>query len=92
MSKELCFWIDEAVITAKQARRRTERKKRKTGLVVHIELYKQERNNVNKAIKHAKALHFRAKLKEAASDSKKMFSLLGTLLNGQDRSDSLPNT
>ena len=83
MSKELCFWIDEAVITAKQARRRSERKKRKTGLVVHIELYKQARNNVNKAIKNAKALHFRAKLKEAASDSKKMFSLLNTLLNSR---------
>ena len=34
-------WINEAVIKAKQARRRAERKKRKTGLVVHIEIYKQ---------------------------------------------------
>ena len=32
-------WINEAVIKAKQARRRAERKKRKTGLVVHIEIY-----------------------------------------------------
>ena len=85
-------WIEEAVIRVKQARRRAERKRRKTGLVVRIELYKQARNNVNKAIKRAKARHFRAKLKEAASDSKKMFSLLGALLNGQDRSDSLPDT
>ena len=37
-------WINEAVIKAKQARRRAERKKRKTGLVVHIEIYKQARN------------------------------------------------
>ena len=83
-------WIDEAVIRAKQARLRAERKKRKTNLVVHIQHYKQAINNVNKAIKHAKAGHFRVKLEEAASDSKKMFSLLSTLLNRQDRSDYLP--
>ena len=31
-------WMDEAVIWAKRARRRAKRKKRRTGLVVHIEL------------------------------------------------------
>ena len=36
-------WISEAVIKAKQARRHAE--KRKTGLVVDIEIYKQARNN-----------------------------------------------
>ena len=66
------------------------KKRRRTGLVVYIELYKEARNNVNKAIKHAKAGHFRVKLQEAVSDSKKMFSLLSTLLNRQDRSDYLP--
>ena len=74
-------WISEAVIKAKQAKRRAERKKRKTGFVVHIEIYKQAKNNVTKVIKQAKASHFHAKLKDAASDSKKMFSLLSTLLN-----------
>ena len=67
-----------------------ERKKRKTGLVVHIELYTQARSNVNKTIKHAKAYHFRVKLEEATSDSKKMFALLSKLLNRKDWSDSLP--
>ena len=38
-------WISEAVIKAKQTRRRAKRKKRKTGLVVYIEIYKQARNN-----------------------------------------------
>ena len=84
-------WINEAVIKAKQARRRAERKKRKTGLVVHIEIYKQARNNVTKLIKQAKASHFHAKLKDAETDSKKMFSLLSTLLNRENRSDSLPD-
>ena len=64
-------WINEAVIKAKQAKRRAERKKRKTGLVVHIEIYKQARNNVTKLIKQAKASHFHAKLEDAASNSKK---------------------
>ena len=67
-------WINEAVIKAKQARRRAERKKRKTGLVVLIEIYKQARNNVTKLIKQAKASHFHAKSENAATDSKKMFS------------------
>ena len=84
-------WINEAVIKAKQARRRAERKKRKTGLVVHIEIYKQARNNVTKLIKQAKASHFYAKLKDAETDSKKMFSLLSTLLNRENRCDSLPD-
>ena len=84
-------WINEAVIKAKQARRRAERKKRKTGLVVHIEIYKQARNNVTKLIKQAKASHFHAKLEDAKTDSKKMFSLLSTLLNRENRSDSLPD-
>ena len=48
-------WISEVVIKAKQARRRAERTKRKTGLVVHSEIYKQARNNVTKLIKQAKA-------------------------------------
>ena len=84
-------WINEAVIKAKQARRCAERKKRKTGLVVHIEIYKQARNNVTKLIKQAKASNFHAKLKDAETYSKKMFSLLSTLLNRENRSDSLPD-
>ena len=60
-------WISEAVIEAKQGRRRAKlRKKLKTGLVVHTEIYKQARNNVTKAIKHAKASHFHAKLQGTA--------------------------
>ena len=84
-------WINEAVIKAKQARRRAEQKKQKTGLVVHIEIYKQARNNVTKLIKQAKASHFHAKLEDAATDSRKKFSLLSTLLNRENRSDSLPD-
>ena len=85
-------WTDEAVIRAKQSRRCAQRKKRKTGLVVHMELFKQARNILfkKKAIKREKARHFPFKLEEAVSDSKKMFSLLSTLLNRQDRNDSLP--
>ena len=68
-------WISETVIKAKQARRRAERKKHgKTGLVVHIQIYKQARNNVAKLIKQAKASHFHAKLEDAATDSKKKIS------------------
>ena len=60
-------------------------------IIVHIEIYKQARNNVTKLIKQAKASHFHAKLKDAETDSKKMFSLLSTLLNRENRSDSLPD-
>ena len=84
-------WISEAVIKEKQARRRAERKKQKTDLVVHIEIYKQARNNVTKLIKQAKVSHFQAKLEDAATDLKKMFSLLSTLLNRENRSNSLPD-
>ena len=66
-------WISEAVIKARQARRRA--KKRKTGLVVHTEIYKRARNNVTKTFKQAKASHFHAKIEDAASDSKNFFLL-----------------
>ena len=73
-------WIDEAVIRAKLARRSAEGKTQKTGLLF-TRIYTNRQENVNKAIKHAKARHFRVKLEEAASDSKKITSLLSTLLN-----------
>ena len=78
-------------IKAKQARRRAERRKRKSDLVVHIEAYKQARNNVTAAVKRAKACYFRAILKEAISDPKKMSSITNTLLNRHGRSVSLPD-
>ena len=83
-------WISEAVIKVKQARGRAERKKRKTGLVIPTEVYKQARSDVTKVIKHTEASHFHAKLEDGASESEKMFSLLITLLNREDRSDFLP--
>ena len=73
--------MNNDIIKAKQARHRAERRKRKSGLVVHIEVYKQARNNVFTARNHTKACYFLAKLKEAISDSKKMFSMTNTLLN-----------
>ena len=83
-------WISEAVIKAKQARGRAERKKRKTGLVFPTEVYKQARSDVTKVIQHTEASHFHAKLEDGASESEKMFSLLNTPLNREDRSYSLP--
>ena len=83
-------WISEAVIKAKQASGRAERKKGKTGFVVPTEVYKQARSDVTKVIKHTGASHFHAKLEDGASESEKMFSLLNTLLNREDRSYSLP--
>ena len=85
-------WIDETVIWAKQARRRAERKKQKTGLVVHMGV----RNNrqeiiLTKPLSVPKlaisVLHLR---KPRLIRGK--CSLLSAPLNGQDRSDSLPDT
>ena len=56
-------WMNYDIIKAKQARRRAEGRKRKSGLVVRMETYKQARNNVTAAVKHAKASYFQAKLK-----------------------------
>ena len=76
---------------AGQEARGTKETERKTGLVVHIEIHKQTRSNVTNLIKQAKASHFHAKLEDATTDSKKMFSLLSTLLNRENRSESLPD-
>ena len=61
-------WMNNDIIKAKQARRRAERRKRKSGLVVHIQVYKQARNNVSTARNLAKACYFQAKLKQTISD------------------------
>ena len=59
-------WVNNDITKAKHARRRGEWK-RKSGLVVHIEAYKQARN-VTTVVKHAKACYFQGKLKEVISD------------------------
>jgi hypothetical protein len=84
-------WINDSVRTARRARRRAERAKRKYGLVVHKQSYKKARQAVNKAIRQAKAEYFLSKVSDAASDSKKMFQIVDTLLHRKSRTQSLPD-
>ena len=84
-------WITDDVLKARQFRRRSERKMRKTGLVVDREAYKRARRSVTKSIENAKTNHFQTKLQEASSDPRKMFAVLNSVLNRGDRSGVLPD-
>lgn len=88
--RPLAPWMNDNILRARQARRRAERKKRSTRLVVDAELYKKARDKVTREIKLAKSRYFQEQL-DATSDPKKVFSIIDKLLNKSDRSDTLPD-
>jgi hypothetical protein len=84
-------WFNDDVLKAKRARRRAERKKRKSGLTVHIQAYNKAKIQVNKVSNIAKITHYHSEFEKASTDNKKTFSLLDTLLGEQDRSSVCPD-
>jgi hypothetical protein len=84
-------WINEDVLKARQARRRAERAKRKSQLTIHTQIYRQARLEVAKAIRRARTEYFQRELEDAGSDSRKMFSLLDSLLHRKTRAASMPD-
>ena len=61
---------------ANQGRRRADRRKRKSGLELDLEIHRHARIIVTKFIRSAKATQFQSKLNYAASDPRKIILFL----------------
>ena len=92
-------WMSAEIIAAKQQRRRAERKWRKSGLVVHRQIYASHRNKVNRMIRNARRQYMRDKVTNAES-TKELFSVTGEMLGASSGktfpssvpTDELPDT
>jgi hypothetical protein len=80
-------WYNESIRTAKQKRRRAERKWRKTDLTVDKELLKESQKEVSNLSEVAKKNYYNDKISENQNNPKKLFSISNSLLkNNKDRS------
>ena len=82
-------WYTPAIRKAKQERRQSERKWRKTELEVHRQRYVQLKSNVNMMISNAKTEYYKTIIAENKSDPKKMFGIVSELL-GRHKERILP--
>ena len=81
-------WYNADIASAKRASRRAERKWRKTGLMIHKQLYIVAHENVHKLIDRAKRKYYLEKIKEAP-DQKTLFKIVDDLLQ-VDQNAKLP--
>ena len=84
-------WIMPAVHSAKKARRRAERRWRKTKLEVDRQIYRQARNGCMVVVNKARAKHVRDTLNAASGDPRKMFSIVHNLLGKVSSLPVLPD-
>ena len=83
------LWYTNAIRTAKQKRRRCERRWRKTGLLVHMDMYVQEKRLVNDMIREARTEYYRVLIDENRQNPKRMFGVVSALL-GKENNCVLP--
>ena len=71
-------WYTPEIAAAKKRRSKCEQLWRKTGLTVHRETYKEERNKVNNLIVNTKQSFYNSKIKDC-TDQKSLFRFVNTL-------------
>lgn len=76
-----CAWFTGELCEAKQRRRATEHKGRKSGLAVHHELFMAARNDVMTLSTQAKATYYTDAVSKHSNNSKHLFRLASTLLD-----------
>ena len=83
-------WITQEIRDAKRARRRAERKWRKTGLTVHKQIYASKRNITNTLTLESKRNFVSRKINDS-NTSKDLFKICGDLL-GKNTTPTLPKS
>ena len=73
-------WFTDEVKEAKQLRRKLERQWLSSGLTIHLEMFKHQRNHVTKLIQESKTEYFSAKINDA-HDQKELFNLTNKLMH-----------
>ena len=82
-------WIDETIKEQKRTKRHAEMKMKETGLTVHHEIYKSERNKLNHMIERGKKEYYQKQISESSSQQSTLFKCADQLLNKR-KVDALP--
>ena len=82
-------WFNHDIKVAKQARRKLERKSKKTNSQTDCDAFKKQKNMVNHMLKDARTDYFSNLIKENGSDQRALFKISQSLL-GQKQENPLP--
>ena len=88
-SNTICF--TPSVRKAKLARRRAEKRWRRSRLEIDKQLFRKARNNVTQAIRRAKSRHVQSVLEAAGTDLHRLFSVFYDLLGKKTTAPILPD-
>ena len=73
-------WIDESIFCAKRKQRKYERMWRSSQLEVHLQMYKQQRDLVNKMIRAAKSQYYEEQVTQCGTNQRKLFGVVKSLM------------
>ncbi|XP_070550146.1 uncharacterized protein [Ptychodera flava] len=85
-------WYNDDIRAAKQVRRRYEKLWRDSGLMVHRQMFVNQRDNVNSMIDDAKTNFYTGMIEDSTSDSRRLFRAVSNLLGSDTRVDPLSDT
>ena len=85
-------WYDADLIAAKQKRRRSELRWRRSVLTVHRQMYIEQRQAVARLLKAKKSQYYSNQVKENASDPKMIFGLVDKLLQKKTETSLLQHS
>ena len=84
-------WLNEDFRSDKRKRRKFEQKWRKTGLIVHQEIFVEQRQLVSNLMKYLKTKYYADKIEECGTDQKPLFNVINSLQNKR-RAIALPSS
>jgi hypothetical protein len=82
-------WYNDEIHAARKEKKKMERKWRDTGLTVHKEIYREQKNKLTHMIENSKKEFYHDKINETKGDQKALFKCVNSLLY-RSRSSSLP--
>ena len=74
-------WLNEDFRSEKRKRKKFEQKWRKICLIVHREIFVEQRQLVSKLMKSLKTKYHADKIEECGTDQKAMFNIINSLQN-----------
>ena len=77
-------WYTDDITEAKKERRRREQQWTNTGLVVHRDIFTEQRNVVKGMITESKRTYFKDKINENASNPRALFSIIDKVLHRKE--------
>ena len=73
-------WMNGDILQAKRLKRKYEATWRRTGLEIHRQQYKNQRNELNEKIRSAKSLYYHNKIEECGNDQKALFGVIKNIM------------